>query len=540
MDKKYGNKHIIPDLPTLLSYSIFFLSIFIFLYYGIKGANWGFHWDEGKLYGGIKNVADSGVLLPRWYNYPSATFLITFGITNLTIGIDNFARVFGGGWTMYCLPNHLWVIPSLEYQTLINNSRAIFVVLGSFNALFIYTSCRLLNHSKITSALAGSLILGSFPIFYHSRWVTPDPLMLLMGNIAITSFLWAWTKPNNKRLLVTILASSLVLSSKYPGGLFLILPLIIANINGISIKKTTVSLIIYLILFILITPGSILDSSNFLRDIKYELHHYKTLGHGVWTVASTTDHIHKITSFFTFRALSSNSITSSTLFIGSCLGFILLFRQNRTLALSLSIVPILYIVYFSTQRVMFVRNILVVLPFFFLFLGVLINYFEKNLKNREFLLSIGILLCILPSWINHIASTNSLFIREEVIKTEISNYIDVNKNENILISKSVWYLLPKGLQKNFVNWKDDNKTNIQIICELGDLNLRTEKYILPELLGRYANKPNLYEVIAGANELDINYYPDWLGKKRYVTIYGQEAYELAKLNPECFWKVKIH
>lgn len=527
------NKFEIKTAISLIGYALVY---YIFIYYGFKGIDWGFHWDEGKLFGGIVNVVDSRVLLPGWYSYPSATFWITLAVTWANGTLKDLPQIFSSNWTIYSLPNHFWVIPNWEYQHLINTIRPLFVVLSSSTSITIYTSCRLLSFNIRTSSICALLVLGSFPIFYHSRWITPDPLLMLFGSITTCLFIWTYKSPTPYKLIILSVGAGLALSSKYPGGLFLIYPLVAANCISFSTKRTAMVLCTFILTFLIITPGSILDPERFLRDISYELSHYKEIGHGIWTINPGIPHLSRILDFISFRGLASNEILSMALFILSLFGAYISYKKNRWLTINILIVPLLYILYFSTQKVMFIRNLLVILPFVFLFVGFTLNYIETKKTLGTIAIGIIITLGTFSTYTNLKYSTDSLFDSKAKISHDIKKYLSDNKEKTYLYSRQTQLILginPEDIKP--INPLTDKITYDGIIYELGEINLRTEAYLNKAAVGRYSNTRNLYEVIAGANELDLNYYPDWLGKKRFIVVKGPESEELAILNPTGRW-----
>ena len=149
--------------------------------------------------------------------------------------------------------------------------RKIFIIISIFAAFFVYISCRLLNIRFSFSILSSALVLSSFPIFYHSRWVAPDTLLMIAGISVLTIFLWAKKNINFKRITVLSIISGVALSAKYPGGIFLIYPLIIANINKFSFKKNLYVIFIFCLTFYLITPGSLIQFYKFYSDVNFEI-----------------------------------------------------------------------------------------------------------------------------------------------------------------------------------------------------------------------------------------------------------------------------
>ena len=61
---------------------------------GIISADFGHHWDEKRIVKAVEKSAQTGVLLPRWYNYPSLSYDISLitavpGIVHAALNADS-------------------------------------------------------------------------------------------------------------------------------------------------------------------------------------------------------------------------------------------------------------------------------------------------------------------------------------------------------------------------------------------------------------------------------------------------------------------
>ena len=41
---------------------------------GVRGVDFGYHWDENKILKSVANSIETATLLPGWYNYPSLSY----------------------------------------------------------------------------------------------------------------------------------------------------------------------------------------------------------------------------------------------------------------------------------------------------------------------------------------------------------------------------------------------------------------------------------------------------------------------------------
>jgi hypothetical protein len=515
------------NLRNVFGILIFFTSLSSYFFFGISAADWGYNFsDEIKLYNTIKQsfLTDTGLLLPRWYSYPSLMYWISmffaFGylVVNYYDNIINLSLANAGDIKLF-----LEILDNL-YEPIITYLRKVFIILSLFVPLLVFIGCRLLNIRFLYSILASAIILSSFQIFYHVRWVATDTLLLITGIATSVVFLWAKNKPTLFRICILTITSGLAVSSKYPGGLFLILPLILANKNIFSIKKTTLVLLIFCNTFYLITPGSLIEFWRFYTDVKFEISHYSDLGHWWHTIESGWPHFLQIINFLALRSLSHSSIITLIYFLFCCAGFYFCFKNSKINFFAFCIMPLFYIIYFSSMKVMIVRNLLLLIPFIVIMIAYCYEEISKikNFKNVEIFLCVVTLLFVITSGYKFYISTNSLNSSDKTIKVELNQYIKNLSNKKIAYSAGV----EKYLDIQGDNLKDVNQSELVDILLFfqGELRFDEKDYIVKPYLGNYANKINNYLIIAGPKEYDIDYYPySPGGKKRILAIFKKEA-----------------
>jgi 4-amino-4-deoxy-L-arabinose transferase-like glycosyltransferase len=205
------------DLALAMVVIVAFSSVFI--WNGVSSVDFGRHWDEEKLIFAIQKTINSAEIIPGWYNYPSLTYLICL-ITALT----HFPAVSGADWseTVQKLSQY---VDSTSFTHLL---RAVFAILTASTALFAVLAARAVRAGSLSAAVSAAIVLASFEVFYHARWVAPDPLLMLAGAMTLATALWAARDQRLPVLLLSATCAGLATAAKYPGGCLLLLPLIVA------------------------------------------------------------------------------------------------------------------------------------------------------------------------------------------------------------------------------------------------------------------------------------------------------------------------
>jgi hypothetical protein len=100
-----------------------------------------------------------------------------------------------------------------------------------------------------------------------------------------------------------------------------------------------------------------------LHWLAYQHHHYGYETHWGYTVAGPADHLAKIVIYEAIVLLSPWPALAGVLFAAALAGAVYLAARAPKAATIVLVFPIVYVVYFSVQRVMIVRNLMVVSPF---------------------------------------------------------------------------------------------------------------------------------------------------------------------------------
>ena len=208
-----------------------------------------------------------GCDVAAWYNWPSLTYLISL-ITSLA----NLPAVLGEDSAAVARARLAEIVGAPPFT---HELRAVFVVLTAWTGLFVVLAARVVGTSWLAASISGAVVLSSFQIFYHSRWIAPDTLVMLAGAMTLAAALWAARDQQLLPLLLAAVGAGLATAAKYPGGCLLLLPLVAAVPGPAAPTRAAGVLAVFAATYLFITPGTILVWERFSRDLLFVIHQYR-------------------------------------------------------------------------------------------------------------------------------------------------------------------------------------------------------------------------------------------------------------------------
>jgi hypothetical protein len=478
----------------------------LFLWCAISSVGFGKHWDEWKIIQGVQATITSGVPLPAGYNWPSLTYLIA-----LFTALANLPAVVDAGSVDAAKAQLVDIVgsPAYTYQL-----RTVFAVLTASTGLFSILAARAIGTSWLAASIGGAVVMSSFQVLYHSRWIAPDSLVMLACAMTLAAALRAARNQQRLPLLLAAVAAGLATAAKYPAGCLLLLPLIAAARGPAALARVTVMLPVFISSYLIITPGTIVDFERFVADVLFEIDHYSRLGHGGYTVEAGWPHFAGILDFIAFRLASPHAIVSVIVLAAAVAGGPVAWRVNRQAAALLITMPLLYIGYMATNRVLIVRNLLILVPFVAILVAVAVDKFAQLFRSATVRAAIPVAAAIVlafnwPTFLHAVWSMHDL--ERQSWQKSSAAYVAEHPDRRFAISPRIAELL-------LVQPKAPSAVTVYP-PERADAYI----YVLSEHHARIANRRNTYRVIAGPDDIDLDYYPTWLGLERIVVVDGPVA-----------------
>lgn len=477
-----------------------------FLWTGARGLDFGTHWDEDKLLSGFCHSFEKHTLLPGSYLYPSL-------VHEAGVGVVWAARVFGVTES----PERF-----IRSKPFLLGMRAL-MLFFSIAAILLTYAAVLLWRRNAWEALAAAAVLGlSWEMAYHARWLTVDLPMTAFAAGVLCGCAGYWRYGDSRWLNGAALAAGLAAGSKYTAGL-LVLPVLLlawrSPPNGA--KRPTIVIAIFAAVFLLTTPGVLLAPTQVLRDLIFQAATYGVLGNDAYTIGRGLPHGAAMGAYLGFVFASPGVVVGALVGAAAVVGGGDLLRKEKEISPAFFLFPVVYLGLFSLQVVMIVRNLLAVAPFFAVLaargIGVIGVRCSRHVVGRV----VGG--ALLVSWVGGNAAwlwqaSSSIKDRHRVdAGLAVREYVFKRPNRRFLVTREAASSWREGLPPNVV---------VDPALET-DFTVFSTKEAGGRWVGRWpANRPRYVETWFGPREVNLNYYPTWLGDPRLVVMRTERAMRL--------------
>jgi 4-amino-4-deoxy-L-arabinose transferase-like glycosyltransferase len=329
-----------------------------------------YHPDEWVTANPAMNMVRTGTWDPRFFLYPSA-------LTYAERTVVSISRIVTGASLTTAPTSGLAGLPDRDGSNALPEQfayffwgRVVVAVLGVLTALVTYLAA-----SRIAGAvggLAAAAIVAVDPLHVlHSHYLTPDvptsfctSLTLLLGLLG--------SKGNRRWLVASGFVAGLAASTKYNGGLVLMVPLVLHFASGLgwqevarrAASRTTVLIVgASIVGFVVATPAILFDSEGVFAGIQAQAIAY-TAGH---PGAEGTDNW-----LFNLRYLYSSGLGPAlSALVVAGLGMAAIWRRAETSAVALFAAA--YFALVSIPLVRFERNLVPLVPYLAILAGVAVG-----------------------------------------------------------------------------------------------------------------------------------------------------------------------
>ena len=512
--------------PCQIFSYIIFLSIWVFtIYTGAIGIDFGRHWDERKLFASIIDTIPNGDWVPGWYNYPSMVYdLVVLSetpeiATTYIHQRSEFSNI---------------LETSLSKKMFVFRARTVFLHVVALSLLWVFTLIFKWTKQWSHAVLGPAILASSWEFAYHARWLAPDGVLMQFGILTILLVFLALGSSMRRRtiwLLAAATAAGMACGTKYYGGIFL-LPVFIGGQKVLADKnaKTREYLLLFIslaaafvITFLLITPGALTDTSKFIQDIQFEINHYRS-GHPGYSVHTGNEHATLLLLYLSSVFYSRYMWVSLAFSVFALIGLYNILRngwKKHEVWILLS-VPLFYIPYISMQKVMMVRNYLLLFPFLAIlsaigYMAVWKTKWVQSITAIKFAISAGLIFALSMNYGWLYTSAKSIVTRKAIDQPQVlQNYLVANKETTFYLSNAARQLLSEtdpGKMQNIT----DNPSQAEVYI-----------YLSHEVENPDANRPGIYKPIAGPYEVNFDYYPSWDGDSRIIVMRMEDAFHQAQ------------
>lgn len=475
----------------------------VFVTLGLLGVDFGRHWDEPKLLRSVEDAYRNHQFLPGWYQYPSLTFWVGVLSKYLTIALRSLTGI---------------------EVSLTLTWRSVMITITTLSGLWTYLLAQKVCGRQSVALMASGLLMLSPELLYHSRWIAPDALMMQLGigSTLLLHMSFSDSSSPRRRLLQASVVAGLACSTKYPGGLFLVPIVLMSLMTLLKHNRWSARLIhltapigIFISTVLLTTPGIFLETGQFLADVESEIRHYRS-GHTTYGVTPGLSHLW-LNLRYLLLCLSDVTWLQMVLSVSIIGGSIKIVRLGKHAIITILIVPSLYLLYFSSQRIMIVRNLLVLLPFIAILAAMGLRSIAHQLPiDKRFWVLSGFIFALMQIRTNFL-SANSIG-RTADVRADLKSFVLSNPHLEIRPStKLSTDPLAEGLtqlpkndgHKTIVVFWSDERPQIQWVT----------------------NHAQRYIVISGQQDVNWSYYPSWVGARRLLGVSLFDATKMRLITP---------
>ncbi|MFT3772756.1 MAG: glycosyltransferase family 39 protein [Minicystis sp.] len=485
-------------------------------YAGLVGIDFGSHWDEPTMLRVVGDALTRGELLPRWYNYPSVSFdLSLLGGASEVLSMSVLPSLRGSAGGTGALA------ALVGSRGFLLRTRAIFLLVSLLAVVWVYWLAWDRSKSRLEATLAGGLVAFSWEIGYHARWVAPDAVMMQFGALSLLCMHLALSRRSARWSWAAAGAAGLACGTKYPGGALLLPVCLCAAIVAHERRRGAVGILrcasgalaAFVVAYLVTTPGTVLEYARFFTDVRREYAHYHDQGHpGGHSIRAGLPHLRAACEYLFCAALSRYPIIAEACSALAVIGAAALVREGKGRALALLAFPVLYVGYMSSQRVMVVRNLLVVIPFLALFAargGAMAVRAAGRLRGGRLLVT-TLLAAMLTSnaiWLVWAARTVA---RDEDPTRALGAYLGDHAEQRFLVTPRVERALKARhatLPSNIVAHAEGRSEVV--------LFYASEAIASNKLVAFHHDTALRW---FGGYEVNYNYYPTWAGRNRIVAM----------------------
>ncbi len=433
----------INKIPFLIGLGVFFVC----LIFRLVGITWGLptetryhslHPDEELILAYSQTIEPAkGKFTPGFYNYGTLYLTVQKVATSVVAGYGGGSKTQDGSDM------------NLVIRRFLLAGRVISAIAGALAALAVFLT--LLRHTNWMGGLLGAAAMGLTPgLVVHSRFQTVDVLA--------TCFL-TWCFYNCSRMFPTDgeeidvkklqklaiwagVFAGLSAGTKYTGILaFVAVGFALFFVLGKDriaevVKLKVIGFVAMMVVFILVTPGAVLDSAKFMQDFKFEMTHTST-GHGLVFAGTSPGWIYHI----------SNLVVGygGPLLIFSAFGIGYAIYRKQTWLIGPLVFALLIYILIGRAEVKFLRYVFPLIPVLSLGFGWAIGYFHEQatVKSRAF-----VAFCIVSlggfggGLVSSVNLTN--WMVQPDVRDQMGDYIRENlpKGSSIGFVKDPWFYSP--------------------------------------------------------------------------------------------------
>jgi hypothetical protein len=264
--------------------------------------------------------------------------------------------------------------------------------------------------------------------------------------------------------------------------------------------------------FLVISPGTLLQPTLAVSGMRAQVLHYSS-GHGIYTVGRSAEHLVKMLTYVLFVQPSPYVLVSAAFSVAAIGGAISLARRSTRTAVVVLSFPVLFVAYFAIQRVMIVRNLLVLAPFGAVLAAHGTDAAWHAVKSKAIarvcvIGAVGVVLAFDGAY--QVAAVESIRTRgPRRTLSEFRSWLERQPADSVRVSGRLAQQMALG-----TGGADSSAADVAM-------------YAVDAAAGGVRpNEFGTFERVFGPREVNLNYYPDWPGDDHIVVLSRRQVERL--------------
>jgi hypothetical protein len=495
---------------------------------GWLGLDLGDHWDEWNLFDGLATAVKDLSVLPRNYTYGGVHFGIGFLLLApyalpfvpeiLTEIAANPARppVLDQFPAIVSLQSRL--ISVLGERNFLLTARGAFLVLSSLGTVWVFVALRKLYQRQWLGALAAAAFMAtSWEVAYHSRFVTPDALMMQFAALTFLLIIQALRQREDAKivgwLLAAAVAAGVTFGCKMP-GVFMAVPVLTATLvhrDLGSLRRrlalTLAVIVVFGLTYFVTTPGILLDPIRFFGTIAWERKSYQSVP-GATSFVDGAPVRCWLVLVWLFGVVPAPAVALAIpMSIVTVIGTIALWRHHRRYFCCSTAFMLAYGSFMSAYHLLFIRNWLVFVPLAAIAFGAGVLACQEFARGRQLRWLVPVcVVCILAynvAWL-WIAADSIRHSDPAAFARRLYDYISTHPQRNFWLSPGIVSIYDSDPARPIL-CAADGKTPVPGPGAVAFLAREHPWWHWT------ANKPWFFELTISSHDVNYDYYPAWFG-----------------------------
>ena len=490
----------------------------LFVVTGIRGVDFGYHWDEPDAQiKPMRDMVSSGLLLPRASGYPGFSKWLTL-VPAWPVAIKTAIQKKGAPREVQAA-----MLATVNEASFVLSARRFYVVFSALAIVWVWGAALALRRSWWEAAVAAACVGLSWEYAYHARWVATDCPLVQFS--ALTLFMLALYFRGRRPpwLYAAAVAAGFATGTKYQ-GVVLVVPVLLAGALTLPARAVRVQALrvaalsaVAFAAYLVANPATILEPFGNWEELIRVARYYEA-GHWGYTVSGPWHHLRLVLLYFSVSFFSPYMAVALALSACALVGAVFWVRSDRRLGAVLVCFPVAFLLFFCARyKIMIVRNYLLIAPFLALFaargLSELGGLLPRQWLRRSLAGAVAAVFVAGGAWL--VSAGES--IRHPDPKAEVRSaltHVSKHPRTRFVLSPQVISLAQQQqlpLPPNAQAQADAQQVVFFPRAEAAD----TYHWA--------TNDPWLTKAVFGPREVNFNWYATWAGPDRVVIMAADKA-----------------